>query len=120
MVEEQKREIFAAPSAQMGMLTAIPALLVYFVANHFGYPGKGRIAAFSIGVLIGVVATSRPMWNRRFLWPCLALMIGLHVVIAMFVPWSNQRFPTMLIAPFAFIDFGLMLGVIALVEKRVA
>lgn len=111
---------FAEVPPKLAFVGIALAGAVYFLCKGFGYPEAGRVAGFSVGVFVGVIAMCRPLWKTQWLWGVLLVFALLHCVVIVRVHWPEIHYPTLLMAPFAFGDFFVMIGLIKLLDKSVA
>jgi hypothetical protein len=82
-----------------------------------GEPGRARAAGVG-GMLVILIVRMR--WDLRkhvWFWATITFLVLLHVPLILFTPWTNVNLPGPTVAPFAFLDFGIMYGCIKLVEK---
>ena len=93
---------------------AIPFVLFAFLAND---PGRGRAAAISTAVIL---YAARACWNLRayaWFWVALTLMIALHLLLVLLVPWTSKSYPGLILFPIGVVDYFLVYGALKLVEK---
>lgn len=93
---------------------AIPFLLFAFL---LGDPGRGRAAAICTAVIMYAV---RGNWDlRKYTWfrVTLTIIIALHVLLILLIPWSSKSYPGLTLFPVAVLDYVIVWGSIKLAEK---
>jgi hypothetical protein len=84
---------------------------------YFGDPGRGRAAA---GSTIVIMYAARGCWDLRrytWFWVTLTILIALHVLLVLLVPWTSKSYPGLPLFPIAVVDYAIVYGTIKLVEK---
>jgi hypothetical protein len=94
------------------------AIAAYELFHHFGQQSAGRIAAFSVIALVGVIAKSRPLWSETWFWIFVSVVVLLHVAIIVSLKWPDPHYPALYLAPFAFIDYFAMIKLIELIYRQ--
>src|SRR5262249_40944968 len=110
-------EIFVDVSPRLAVVSVAVAGVAYFLAESWGYAEAGRIAGFSIGVFIGIIAMCRPIWKRRWLWMLLLSIATLHIAIIVSIRWPEIHYPTLMIAPLAIVDFFVIKKMIEVIAN---
>lgn len=113
------RKVFADIPPNLAFVAIAVGFATFFVFDYWGNPGAGRVAAFFVGILVGIAAACRPFWKSVWVWETLALVIALHVAIIIFIRWPDVHYPAILIAPFAVIDFFIILFAVRAVGRYV-
>lgn len=73
----------------------------------FDQPSRGFFAALSVGVVLSLIWTLRPLARKRTFWGCISVAISLHVLLVCSLPHTgNIRFGLAFL-PLAFGDFYL-------------
>lgn len=106
---------FASISRKWGLLVGIcVSPLIFLVHDEV----KGAAAAYSAGM---IAVTIRYFWDLRkriWFWITVAFIVLLHVPIVLFVRWPfNQHYTYIQMLLPALLDFGIMYGIIRLVER---
>lgn len=71
-------------------------------------------------LVIGVVLVlKRKAWRHAWLWGTMAVVAVLHAPLILLVPWTSRWVPAPAIAAIDSLDFCLILGVLAGVEKLI-
>lgn len=101
-------------------ISYIVSCLVVFaiVGNIFG-AGRGVLAALSFAVMMLIIRTR---WNLRSeLWflAVFAVMGAVHLIGTFLIPTEILPNPTIIIAPFAILDYLFMLGLTFFAEKLI-
>lgn len=119
MMEEinakQNPEIFTKKWTLVVIACTMPIFLMFaFLWNN---PGKGRAAAICTGV---IMFAARGCWNLRkhtWFWVTLAIIISLHVLLVLLVPWTSKSYPGLTLFPVGVLDYAIVYGSIKLAEK---
>lgn len=100
---------------------AVVALLLSFPVDSYVSglfdPGRGRAAGIAFGLLL---LATRAYWRLRWhvwYWLTIAVLVAIHVVLVIEVPWSNRSIPAPALWPIGTADFAMIYGFIALVDK---
>lgn len=110
----QPIDVFTRKWLLIESLFAIP---VFFLFAVLGDPGRGRAAAICVYTLMTAICA---LWNLKchiFFWVTAVLMVVLHVLLVLLVPWPGGSFPAFSLLPVAVLDYGIVWGCIKLVEK---
>jgi hypothetical protein len=112
--------VAARTAARWGTMAALLSLPVAIVVSRFVDHGRGRAAGLSLALMIGGI---RAFWYLRKLawfWMAIAALTIIHVVLIIFVPWTNRSFPAPALWPVGIADFAAICGFIKLVEKAMS
>jgi hypothetical protein len=66
---------------------------------------------------------ARGCWNLRkhlWFWVTVAIIITLHLLAVLFVPWPSTSYPGLTLLPFIVLDYAIVYGCIKLLEKIVS
>jgi uncharacterized membrane protein YjgN (DUF898 family) len=96
------------------LLSMVPAFLLFAV---LGYPGRGRAAAISLAIIMIVVRMRWDLKRHTWFWMTLTVLIALHVVLILLVPWTSRSYPGITLLPIALVDYAIVYGCIRLAEK---
>jgi hypothetical protein len=75
--------------------------------------------AATVGASIIVVAI-RYFWDLRkyvWFWVAVLFIVCLHVAIVVVMPWPDRDYRGIQLLPIGLLDFGIVCGIIRLVEK---
>ena len=64
----------------------------------------------------------RARWDLRrrgWFWVTAAVLVGFHVFLVLYIPWTDKSYPGYTLLPVGLLDYGIMYGCINLVEKVV-
>lgn len=89
---------------------------LFFGFAYFDDPGRG-LASYISGAMIAV--TARYFWDlkkRVWFWATIVLFIVLHISVVTFLQWPDLHYTYVQLLPIGFLDFGIMYGIIRLVE----
>lgn len=118
MSAEEEPQLFSDIPPRLALVGIAVGGAVYFIFQALGNPQAGRIAGFSAFVLVGVVANCRPLWKERWFWIVFLGIAILHLTIILLAHWPDVHYPALMIAPFAFIDFFVIVKLIELVGRH--
>jgi hypothetical protein len=118
MNAEVEPKIFAELPRGLILLAVALAIPCYELFNYFGRADGGRIAAFLIIVLVGVIAKSRPLWTESWFWIFLLCVTALHTAVIMLVPWPDPHYPALILAPFTYVDYFVIIALIKGIATR--
>lgn len=85
--------------------------------DHFGMPGSGRVAWFSLGMLLIAIKVRWELSSRPWFWATVSMIAVLHMPLVFFVPWTSKWIPAAIMLPFCVVDCLVILGIIQLVER---
>jgi hypothetical protein len=111
----QSPDLFTRKWLLVVILCMIPPFVLFAFLGHD--PGRGRAAS---GSVIVIMYAARACWNLRkhaWLWVTLAIVIAVHVLLVLLIPWTSKSYPGTLLLPVAAVDYGIVYGVIKLIEK---
>lgn len=92
------------------------ALFVWLL-DHFGKFDLARPVLYSIGMLAVTVAIKRKLRCHVWFWGTVIIFVLLHLLLILFVPWTSNWIPAVVVIPFAIVDLYAMLAVVALVGR---
>ena len=104
------------PLGAQGFLIAIctlPVMLPFVLLNE---SGRGWNAWLFTMILVGIV---RVRWELRgyiWFWLTVVGLLGLHVPLILWAPWTNVNYLGMAMAPVILVDFAVVYGVIKIAE----
>lgn len=124
MDDDFKRDLRAAQAIRLPWWALLclffGAIIVGGIFNHFGRL-EMTLPVLSIGLVIGSVSALK--WKKRvypWYWITLAIIIAIHALIIIFVPWTTKWVPAIVIAVIVSVDFYAMLMLFSFIEKRMA
>ena len=115
LTENQSPDLFTRKWLLVVILCMIPPFVLFAFLGHD--PGRGRAASGSVIVLM---YAARACWNLRkhtWFWVTFAIIIAVHVLLILLIPWTSKSYPGTLLLPVAAVDYGIVYGVIKLIEK---
>lgn len=92
------------------------ALFVWLL-DHFGKFDLARPVLYSIGMLAVTVAIKWKFRRHVWFWGTVIVFVMLHLLLVLFVPWTSNWIPAVVVIPFAIVDLYAMLAVVALVGR---
>jgi hypothetical protein len=93
--------------------------LIVWLFDHLGRFDLARPALYSIGMLGVAVAIKRRLRRQAWFWISMTVIVALHVLLVLFVPWSTKWVPAIVIIPIGIADLYLILAILSVVEKFV-
>jgi hypothetical protein len=99
------------------MLSMIPMFLLF---TYFGDAGKGRAAAIATGAIMLAVGGRSSLKSQRWFWVTLTIIIAVHVLLVLLIPWTSKSYPGPILLPFGALDYFIVWGCIKLVEKAMS
>jgi len=86
----------------------------------FLYFGKLNLALPVLDSAAMIAITIAMRWRLRrhvWFWIAMAVIVALHVLLILYVPWTNKWVPAPAIIPIALVDLYVMLKTVSIVEK---
>jgi hypothetical protein len=77
-----------------------------------------RPSLFTIATFSLVIVMRWKLGRNAWFWITIAALVGLHLPLILFIPWTTKWIPAVVIAPFAMADLYVMLWVLRVVGKR--
>jgi hypothetical protein len=114
MADNQSPDVFTRKWLTVAIVCTVPPFLVFAL---LGDPGRGRAAGISTGMILMVIRACRDLKIHTWFWVTAAAMVGFHVLLVLYLPWSDKSYPGYTLLPVGLLDFGIMYGCIRLVEK---
>ena len=97
----------------------VGTLLIAFLFDRFGRFDLASPTLFS-ALVIGFAITIK--WELRrhlWFWITLTVIVVLHILLILLVPWTTKWIPALVVTPFCIADLVVILTIIKLVEKLV-
>lgn len=97
----------------------IATLIIFIVFDHYGRDNltlPAMASGFVLGFTVGV------KWKLRLLpwfWITMAVLVALHVIFLVFIPWTHEWVPAVVSALIASADVIIMLAVIDTIARLV-
>lgn len=121
LVSEIKRDLKSArkyhlpPWAMLGIIvgTALGGSLF----DYFGRLDLAGPTFNSILVLGFVVILKRRLWQNTWFWSTMTIIAALNILLLLYVPWSTQWVPSLVIAGIDTIGLLAILWILELIEK---
>jgi len=74
----------------------------------------------SAGLIVVVLKYFWDLRNRVWFWLTITFIVSLHVALILLIPWPDNDYRGVQLLPFALLDFGIVYGIIRLVESAAA
>jgi hypothetical protein len=92
-------------------------LPVFALFIHFGGEDLALPACIYLGMIALAIALRWNLRTRVWFWIVIALVVALHVVLLVEVPWPHFTINRITLLPFGVADLLVILGIIQFVEK---
>jgi hypothetical protein len=110
-----------SPFDRLSRTTALVALLCslpfFFLFEYLGDPAKGRAAAGCVGMIVFVVWIRWDLRKRVWFWATITILVLLHAPLVLFIPWTNNNYPGVVLLPLGLLDLAIVYGCVKLAEK---
>jgi hypothetical protein len=118
-----RRDIAAAKKLRLSGWTVLSlvvcSLPVIWLFDRFWQLNAFLPTAVSAGVIAFVISLNRDCARRVWFWVTITIVAALHVLLIVFVPWTDERISNKAIAGAASLDLVAVIAVVAVVEKLV-
>jgi hypothetical protein len=94
----------------------IGSFLVCLLFDHFGRFDVARPSILAAGAISFTVVVKWNLNKRTWFWLTMALIVALHVLVILSVPWTTKWVPAVVIAGFCTVDLVVMLAIVDAVE----
>jgi hypothetical protein len=100
-----------------GKLTAVVGfLLTILLFDHFGRVDLARPSMLSAGAIAFTAAVKWKLTGQTWFWTAIAVIITLHVVLILSVPWTTKWVPAAACAGICTVDLIAMLAILDALE----
>lgn len=86
---------------------AIAFILFAFLLND---PGRGRAAAIATAVIMYAVRADWDLRGYTWFWIVVSVLIAIHVLLVLLIPWTSKSYPGLLLFPVAVADYAFVWG----------
>lgn len=114
--ESNGKNPFDRLNTKTAVVVMLCGVVVFFL---FTDPAKGRAAAISAAMIVTAVWLRWDLRTHMWFWTTIIFLVLLHVLLILFIPWSNIDYPGVVLLPQALLDLAAVYGCIKLVEKMV-
>jgi hypothetical protein len=97
----------------------IGCAVIVWLLDHLGRFDLARPALLSIGMLGVATAIKWKLRQHVWFWIAMSVIVALHILLILFVPWTTRWIPAILIIPIGIADLYLMLAILSVVGKFV-
>jgi hypothetical protein len=97
----------------------IGCAVIVLLLDHLGRFDLARPALYSIGMLGVAIAIKWKLRQHMWFWITMAVVVALHVLLLLFVPWNTKWVPAIVIIPIGIADLYAMLAILSVVGKFV-
>lgn len=115
LTENQSPDLFTRKFLLVVILCMIPPFVLFAFLGHD--PGRGRAAS---GSVIVIMYAARAFWDLRkhaWFWVTLTVVIAIHVLLILLIPWTSKSYPGTLLLPVAAVDYGIVYVIFKLIER---
>jgi len=95
----------------------ILCLPIYILFSTFGNAGLGTVMACFVGTMIIAVRLRWELRRRLWFWIVMSIIVILHLVAILLIPWPNIQFRALVVFPFVAVDISLISYVIKLIAR---
>lgn len=95
----------------------VGATLIAGLFNLLGRFDLARPALCSMAMLGVFIAIKWKLRRQAWFWTTMTVIVVLHVLLILFVPWNTKWVPTIVIIPIGIADLYAMLAILSVVGK---
>ena len=88
-----------------------------FLFDHFGRLDLARPTLAWVGIIAIAIVMRWQLRRHVWFWIAMTLIAALHVPFILFVPWTTQWVPAIVIIPIGMADLGVILAILSVVGK---
>src|SRR5215470_17649301 len=97
----------------------VGSLPIIWMFDHFGRFDLARPTLYAIAMLGVAIAIKWQLRRHVWFWITMAVIVTLHVLLILFVPWPTKWIPAVVIIPIGIVDLYAMLAILSVVGKFV-
>jgi hypothetical protein len=105
------------PTSWIGVIIAVCILPMPILLSHFGRPDMATPSFIYLGILVLAVGFGWDLRTRVWFWITIAVVLALHVVLLLKVPWPHFTENRITLLPFGVADLLVDIGIIQFVKK---
>ena len=113
MIAEQK----GRRNTYMGIWIVAILLPLYFAFLYAGRPDTGKYVCIGVGMHLIAIWVNCDLRKHLWFWVTIAALLAVQIPFLLIIPWPSRWIPAISVLPFGVLDCGLILGVIALMER---
>ena len=121
LAKDLKKDIKVAKKIRLpwwGVLCGIiGSALSAWLFDHFGRLDLALPTLDSVGVLGFVLVLKWQLSRRVWFWITMAIVVALHVLLILSIPWTTKWVPASAIAGIAALDLIVILAILSVVAK---
>jgi hypothetical protein len=76
-----------------------------------------RPTLYSMGAVVLAIAVRWKLRRHVWFWVTMAIIAALHILVILFVPWTTQWVPAIVVTPIVVADLYAMLAILSVVGK---
>lgn len=123
IVDDIKSDVAAAKRVRLPwwatLLIILGAVFFSWMFDHFGQLSAALPAMNAMGMLGFVLVLKKKLMGRLWFWITMAIVAVLHVLLVLFIPWTTNWVPAIVIAVIDSLDICAILGIIVVVGRLV-
>lgn len=96
------------------MIGAVPAL---FLFDYLGKPALALPTLLAIAVIVFAIVLKWQLRMRVWFWVTMTVIVALHVLLILSVPWTTKWVPAAVFAGFGSVDLCGMLAILNVIGK---
>jgi hypothetical protein len=97
----------------------IGGLPIAWLFDHFGRSNLALPTLIGVGMLGLIAAIKWKLRRRAWFWITMTVIVALHVLLILSVPWTTKWVPAIAITPIGIADLYVMLAILSVVEHVV-
>jgi hypothetical protein len=101
------------------LLGIIASALSAWLFDHLGRLDIALPALISAGTLGFAVSLNWQRRRRMWFWSTMTVIVALHVLLILFVPWTTKWVPAFVLVPFCVADYYAILAIVSVVGKLI-
>jgi hypothetical protein len=97
----------------------ISAVPLGFLFDYFGRSTLALPTLDSVVIIIFAIAMRWKLRRHAWFWITMTLIMALHALLILFVPWTSKWVPAVVIIPIGMLDLFAMLAIVSVVGRFV-
>ncbi len=114
LTKNQNSEVF---SRKWVLVVGLCCTLIDILLTYFGDPGRGRAAAIGMTMILFAARKNWTLRGYAWFWILVTIIVALHVLLILLIPWTSKSYPGPTLLPFALVDYAIVCGCIRLCNK---
>jgi len=97
----------------------IVSILITWMFDYLGGFDLARPALYCMAMLGIAIAIKWKLRRHLWFWIAMTVIVAVHVLLVLLVPWSTKWVPAIFIIPIGIMDLYAMLAILSVVGKFV-